>query len=201
MAVAEIAIAAFAAKYLAFRWIGQQANTTASLRGLSAISSQVVWASGTGGTYLRTTDGGIHWQTGQVPGGEDLDFRDAEAFDGNSAYLMSSGDGLRSKLFRTSDGGTHWTLVFTNPDRRGFFDAAKFWDPQHGILLGDPVDGHFALFTTPGAFLDGCPNEDPERQQERGYLLAGVSRREARRGGWRRLPEAGGHQGDYCDDE
>jgi hypothetical protein len=39
-------------------------------------------------------------------------------------------------------------LLFTNPDAKGFFDAMAFWDATHGILVGDPVDGHFVTFTT-----------------------------------------------------
>src|ERR1051326_330110 len=40
-------------------WIPQTSNSTASLRGVSAVDRNVVWASGTGGTYLHTTDGGV----------------------------------------------------------------------------------------------------------------------------------------------
>jgi photosystem II stability/assembly factor-like uncharacterized protein len=42
----------------------------------------------------------------------------------------------------------HWELLFTNPDPDGFLDALAFWDTLHGIILGDPVRGHFAVFTT-----------------------------------------------------
>ena len=36
----------------------QTTNTTASFRGIHALSPQLAWASGTAGTVLRTTDGG-----------------------------------------------------------------------------------------------------------------------------------------------
>jgi photosystem II stability/assembly factor-like uncharacterized protein len=132
----------------AFSWIAQTSNTHASLRGLHAVSSQIVWASGTKGTWLRTVDGGTHWQTGAVPGGESLDFRDVEAFDATSAFLLSSGPGALSRIYLTGDAGRHWTLSFTNPDPNGFFDAISFWDRQHGIVLGDPINGQFSIFTT-----------------------------------------------------
>src|SRR6202035_4327045 len=67
------------------QWNPQKSNTTASLHGLSIVNANVVWASGTGGTFVRTTDGGETWQAGTVPGGEKLDFRDVYAVDGKTA--------------------------------------------------------------------------------------------------------------------
>jgi len=54
----------------------QKSNTAENLRGLSAVSDRVIWASGAHGTYLRTTDGGINRYVAQVPGAQQLDFRD-----------------------------------------------------------------------------------------------------------------------------
>lgn len=136
---------------LALHWNSQVSNTTASLRGLRVVSPEVVWASGTKGTFLRTTDGGGHWQSGTVAGAEMLDFRDVEALDANTAYLLAIGEGANSRVYKTSDAGAHWELLFTNPDSKGFFDALAFWDATHAILLGDPVDGQFVIFTTADA--------------------------------------------------
>ncbi len=119
-----------------------------SLRGISAVNEQVVWASGTKGTYLRTQDGGSTWQLAQVPGAGELDFRDIHAVDARTAYILSSGEGDKSHIYKTVDGGGHWILQLANPDPKGFFDALAFWDSGHGIALGDPVDGHFVIFTT-----------------------------------------------------
>src|SRR5258706_9044132 len=77
-------------------WTPQTSNTTASLRGVSAISDKIVWASGTGGTYLKTTDGGANWQAAKVPGAEALDFRGIRAIDPRTVYLMSIGPGDKS---------------------------------------------------------------------------------------------------------
>src|SRR5689334_22487936 len=88
---------------LAQTWVLQTSGTTASLRGLSAVDSKVAWASGTGGTSLRTTDGAT-WRAATVPGAESLDFRDVEAFDARSAYLLSSGPGDKSRVYKTADG-------------------------------------------------------------------------------------------------
>ena len=51
----------------------QTSHTTENLRGVSAVSRQVAWASGTHGTYLRTTDGGQTWIPGQVADATTLD--------------------------------------------------------------------------------------------------------------------------------
>jgi photosystem II stability/assembly factor-like uncharacterized protein len=134
--------------FLAASWQNQTSGVTADLRGVSAVSAKAAWASGTGGTWLRTGDGGKTWQAGTVPGAEKLDFRGIRAFDDRSAILLSSGPGDLSRVFQTSDAGAHWTPRFTNPDPKGFFDAIAFWDAQRGIIAGDPVDGKFAIFTT-----------------------------------------------------
>ena len=58
----------------------QNSQTTESLRGVSAVSKRVAWASGTHGTYLRTIDGGRNWTAAQVPDADKLDFRAVVAF-------------------------------------------------------------------------------------------------------------------------
>ena len=129
-------------------WMPQQSGTTASLRGVSAVSAKVEWASGTKGTVLITTDGGASWQARPVPGAADLDFRDLHAVNDRMAYLLSAGEGPASRIYKTTDGGGRWTLLFTNPEPKGFFDAIGFWDESHGIVLGDPADGRFTILTT-----------------------------------------------------
>jgi photosystem II stability/assembly factor-like uncharacterized protein len=117
----------------------QNSHTSESLRGASAVSRQVEWASGTHGTYLRTMDGGQTWTPAQVPGASALDFRAVVAFSADEAFLMSAGPGDHSSIYHTSDGGRHWQLQFTNTNPKGFFDSMAFWDPKHGIVLGDPI--------------------------------------------------------------
>ncbi len=129
-------------------WIPQESGSTASLRGISAVSDTVAWASGSTGTYLRTLDGGATWKAAKVPGAADLDFRAIRAFDDKTAVLLSIGSGEKSRIYKTTDGGGQWRLLYTNPDPKGFFDALAFWDDTHGILLGDPVDGRFVIMTT-----------------------------------------------------
>jgi photosystem II stability/assembly factor-like uncharacterized protein len=144
---------------LAQSWKLVPSGATASLRGVSAVSPKIGWASGTGGTYLKTTDGGATWRVGKVPGAEDLDFRDVQGVDEHTVYLLASGPGDKSRIYKTADGGIAWTLVFTNPDPAGFLDAIAFWDAKRGIALGDPVDGQFVILTT----SDGGSHWDRQR--------------------------------------
>jgi photosystem II stability/assembly factor-like uncharacterized protein len=151
------------------QWTIQQSNTTASLRGIHALGNGVAWASGTQGTVLHTTDDGATWQTCTTPPeAEKLDFRGIQAFDAQTAIVMSSGKGDLSRLYKTTDACKTWKLIFTNPDKDGFWDAIQFYrgrtfatvpkstdgtqvqsiNRTSGMLVGDPVDGAFAIFST-----------------------------------------------------
>src|SRR3954452_5435644 len=72
-------------------WELQTSGVEARLRGVSAVSDTVVWASGTGGTVLRTSDGGVTWARLTVPDANQLDFRDIDAVGAESAYVLSIG--------------------------------------------------------------------------------------------------------------
>jgi photosystem II stability/assembly factor-like uncharacterized protein len=130
------------------QWTAQVGGTKARLRGVCVVDSRVVWASGSQGSVLRTTDGGRTWQARLVPEGPDLDFRDIHAVDDRTAYALSIGDGEKSRIYKTTDGGSTWTLRHINRAPKGFLDAFAFWDADHGLALGDPVDGRFEVITT-----------------------------------------------------
>ncbi|HRI03531.1 MAG TPA: hypothetical protein PLL77_07280 [Pyrinomonadaceae bacterium] len=130
------------------QWIKQAVNTTASFRGLSVVSEKVIWASGTGGTVIRTIDGGAKWDVIQVPDAAKLDFRDIEAFDANTAYILSIGNGESSRIYKTTDGGKTWKLQFKNTNEKAFFDAIACWDKNNCIAMSDPVDGKYVLIET-----------------------------------------------------
>ncbi len=126
----------------------QNSKTDVQLRGISAVSSKVAWASGAKGTVLRTVDGGVTWQTVVIVGADSLDFRDIQAFDQNTAFVLSIGAGDQSRIYKTADGGRIWQRQFTNNDPKAFYDCFAFWDSTHGIALSDSVDGKFPLIAT-----------------------------------------------------
>ncbi len=130
------------------QWVKQSVDTTASFRGLSVVNKKVVWASGTGGIVIRTIDGGKKWSVMTVPGAEKLDFRDIEAFDKFTAYILSIGNGESSRIYKTMDGGKSWKEQFRNTNEKAFFDAIACFDEHSCIAMSDPVDGKFLLIST-----------------------------------------------------
>ena len=130
-------------------WELTPTGSTARLRGLSVVSRTVAWASGTGGTVLRTTDGGATWASVGPPGTSTLQFRDIEATSDRHAVILSIGSGAESRIYVTDDGGASWTVAFQNPeDSPAFYDCMAFTTPQRGLALSDPVDGVFRLQET-----------------------------------------------------
>jgi len=125
----------------------QTSGVTTRLRGVSVVSDRVAWMSGSESTVLRTADGGATWQKLTVTTDE-LDFRDIDSIDADTAYVLSIGNGPASRIYKTTDGGATWTLLFRNEDPKAFFDAMSFWDVDHGIVIGDSVDSQFCIMTT-----------------------------------------------------
>jgi photosystem II stability/assembly factor-like uncharacterized protein len=142
-------LAAIAALSLAAPvWTNQRSGVTARLRGVSAVSDRVAWASGSGGTVLRTVDGGSTWQTLAIPGAEKLDFRDVDAISEQIAYVLSIGNGDSSRIYKTMDGGRTWVQQFINTDPKAFFDAMAFWDADRGIAFSDSDSGQLVILRT-----------------------------------------------------
>jgi photosystem II stability/assembly factor-like uncharacterized protein len=129
------------------RWTLQTSGVTARLRGVSAVSERVAWASGSGATVLRTTDGGATWQKLSITS-EALDFRDIDAIDAQTVYVLSIGNGPASRIYKTTDAGGTWTMQFKSNDAKAFLDAMSFWDANRGIVFGDSVDGQFYILIT-----------------------------------------------------
>jgi photosystem II stability/assembly factor-like uncharacterized protein len=132
-------------------WAKQTSGVKARLRGVSAANDDVAWASGSGNTVLHTQDGGAHWEQLALPAqmqATPLDFRDVDAVDAHTAYLLSIGEASASRIYKTTDAGAHWTLQYTNPDAKGFLDAMTFWDANNGLVIGDSIDGHLQILIT-----------------------------------------------------
>ena len=122
----------------------QQSGTTQLLIAVSPVNSKVVWAAGTGGTYVVTTDGGSTWKSGVVPGAESLQFRDVQGVSDKVAYLMSIGSDTGDfRIYKTEDGGAHWRIQFKNETVNAFYDCFAFWTPDRGITHSDSVNGVF----------------------------------------------------------
>ena len=126
----------------------QESGTGVLLQAISPVDDRVVWVSGHMGTFLTTTDGGLNWSARVGPGADTLEFRDVDAFDARTAYLMSSGPGRLSRIYRTDDGGGAWTLQFMNEHPEGFLDCMAFWDSERGLAYGDAIEGGLFVLRT-----------------------------------------------------
>lgn len=172
-------LAALLALLLAPVWTDQPSGVGARLRGISAVSDQVAWASGSGGTVLRTTDGGSTWRALKVAGAEALDFRDIDAISDQIAYALSIGSGASSRIYKTIDGGRSWALQIMNTDPKAFFDAMAFWSAERGITFSDSVDGQLVILRTDNGGLtwtrvpaDGLP---PALDNEGAFAASGTN--------------------------
>jgi photosystem II stability/assembly factor-like uncharacterized protein len=123
-----------------------QSGKNTSIRGLSVVSNQVVWVSGSNGTVGKSIDGGKTWEWIQVKGFEKNDFRDIEAFDASTAIIMAIAD--PAYILKTHDAGKSWQVVFEDKRPGMFLDAMEFWNERSGIVIGDPVDGKIFVART-----------------------------------------------------
>jgi photosystem II stability/assembly factor-like uncharacterized protein len=126
----------------------QDSGTTQGLIAVSPVNARVVWASGRGGTFVVTTNGGRTWRAGVVPGAETLQFRDVQGVSDRVAYLLSIGTGTDSRIYKTRDGGATWTMQFQNQDPDAFYDCFAFWTPRRGLAQSDSVNGRFPVVRT-----------------------------------------------------
>ena len=126
----------------------QVSGTTELLQAVSVVDEDVVWVSGHGGTWARTTNGGATWRAGVVAGADTLQFRDVHALDARTAWLLAAGTGELSRIYRTDDAGATWSLQWTNPEPEGFYDCLDFWDARRGLAYGDAVDGTLRILVT-----------------------------------------------------
>lgn len=126
----------------------RSSGTDELLQAVSPAGDGVIWASGHGGTWARSTNGGDDWTSGVVPGADSLQFRDVEGFDAERAVLLAAGTGPLSRLLRTDDGGESWVEVFAMDEPEGFLDCMAFVDDERGWAYGDAVNGVLYLLET-----------------------------------------------------
>lgn len=124
-------------------------NVKTSLRGLSVVSDQVIWVSGSNGSVGKTSDGGATWKWVKPKGYEKLDFRDIEAFDDQQAIVVNAGS--PAYILKTTNGGETWTEQYKNVDTAIFLDGLGFWDKNNALIFGDPISHKMQLLKTADA--------------------------------------------------
>ncbi len=166
-------------------WTVQTTGLDTNLRGVSAAyrlidngkRSPVVWASGSNGVILRSIDEGKSWQQLHVSGGEKLDFRGIVAFNEKIAYLMSSGEGNNSRIYKTTDAGGTWTLQYSDTRKEFFLDSIACLSENNCLALSDPLDGKFLIIhTSDGQHWNALPNRTmPAALKQEGAFAASNS--------------------------
>ena len=106
-------------------WKLHQMKDKPSLRS-SAIKDNVIWVAGTKGKVFKSTDKGITWIDISLKDQPEIDIRDIQVFDENTAILMSVGEGDNSRLYKTTNAGKNWEILYQNTDEKGFFDSIDF---------------------------------------------------------------------------
>jgi photosystem II stability/assembly factor-like uncharacterized protein len=163
------------------KWKEMQTPVKASLRGLSPVSDRVCWASGSNGTWLKTTDGGESWEHGVIADLDTVDFRSIHAFDEFNAVAASAGQ--PAVIYLTSDGGKSWEKVHEEGPS-AFFDGISFLDKKRGYVIGDPVNGNWMILET----LDGgeswkALSNSPQAESGEAAFAASASSLIATKGG------------------
>lgn len=153
-----------------------------SLRGLSPTVGNAgkqrlaVWASGSNGAVLRSLDGRTF---ARLPApGDALDFRGVRAFGERTAYLLSSGGGEKSRIYKTVDGGVSWNLQYTGARQEFFLDAIVCGSENSCFALSDPVDGKFVLLrVSDGENWKQAPSDamPPALKGEGAFAASGTS--------------------------
>ena len=143
----------------------QNAGHNTNLRGVSVTQSsgsrqQIIWASGSNGVILRSTDDGATWKQLVIAGAADLDFRGIVGFGGKMAFVMSSGNGEKSRIYKTIDGGANWIQQYSDKRPEFFLDSLACESSTHCFALSDPVDGKFVILrTNDGTHWEEMPSE------------------------------------------
>jgi photosystem II stability/assembly factor-like uncharacterized protein len=143
-------------------------GVAATLRTVSAVDDNIVWAGGASGVVIKTTNGGTNWQS---VGGGALGTDQVNNIFGISATiaLCTTSPSSGTFVFRTSDGGTTWVQVFSQTG--GFIDAIWMTSNTNGFMMGDPAGARWSLWKT----SDGGVNWDstglylPQNGSEAGW--------------------------------
>lgn len=162
-----------------------------SIRGMSVVTDQLIWVSGSAGSVGKSVDGGKTWNWITVPNHANRDFRDIEAFDENTALIMAVGE--PAVILKTKDGGRHWYTVYEDDTKGVFLDAMDFIQSDSsytGAVVGDPINQQLYYLITDDAgetwIKTKRENEDEEipyfREQEGFFAASGTNIQFARWG-------------------
>lgn len=136
-------------------------NQSTGINYISIVNPDVVWANAYDGSgndanlqeFTKTVNGGDTWKPGTYTGvPSSYTVSCIMAIDTTHAWIaMYSNNSLaHGGIYATADGGKTWSHQATASfgDAASFPDIVYFWDGQHGVCMGDPVNSHFEIYTT-----------------------------------------------------
>jgi photosystem II stability/assembly factor-like uncharacterized protein len=132
-------------------WSVRPTGVDANLRGVIVADrggGRIIWATGSKGTIVRSTDAGQTWVPVHISGADNLDFRGVQTFDGTTIYVMSSGEAEQSRIYKSTDSGATWEMQYSDKRKSFFLDALACTDDSKCFVLSDPVEGKFLLLST-----------------------------------------------------
>ena len=96
------------------QWVQQYTGTTANLYDIEFLNRYTGWSVGSGGTCLKTTNGGINWVQMNHPVGT-KPLRAVHIVDSNVVYFV----GYFETIFKTTNGGLNWVILKNGPGGQG----------------------------------------------------------------------------------
>jgi len=114
----------------------------------------------TDNNFTFTRDGGTTWRTMVIPGLEDRYLTGIEAVSANTVFVMGQNVGFEvnqffygggSKIMKSTDGGKTWVRKGANiyaDSVSSFANLIFFFNPNEGMIFGDPQNGYFEAYTT-----------------------------------------------------
>lgn len=133
-----------------------------NVRDISIVNENVIWVSGQGDypnnnpKWSRSTDGGLTWQEGNITINNiaDAGIGSFHAVSVDRAYVavFPSTSSVPQGVWVTTDGGITWTQQLgQNWTNDMFPNFVHFWNANDGIVVCDPIDGQFQIYTTTNA--------------------------------------------------
>lgn len=132
------------------------------VRSISIVDDNVVWLNlqseiipSTLRRYARSVDSGLTWENANVDLGADssnLEIANICGVSATTAYaaVFPKTASVRGGVWKTTDGGTNWSKQLTADfsNATSFPTLIHFWNENEGVVVGDPADGYFEIYTT-----------------------------------------------------
>jgi hypothetical protein len=170
-----IVLCYFQPSILFAQWSEQNSGTEHNLHSISAVDNNIVWACGSVGTVIYTSDGGDHWRTTNFSN-SGLDMVCIWAIDANTALLTGTTyTYTMTYVYKTTNRGINWTQSFYQNGGSinaivGIGDSmsSKF------MMYGDPVGGRWSIWkcTNGGINWDSTGQYVPQINNETGWYNA-----------------------------